>query len=318
MRGRSLLRVNAPVAALLDLVLPTPCAGCGAGSARLCAPCAGRFARPRRHAVAGLPPVVVLASYAGPARAVLLAYKERGRRDLARPLGAVVHAALRLAVPGPWCLVPAPSTAVAARARGGDHMLRLADAVRRAHAGPGGADEARGPAPPVAPPLVAPALALRRGAADSVGLDADARAANLRRHLRLRAAGVARARHALRTPRRRVVLLDDVLTTGATARAGVALLSDAGLPVDAVVVLTTVPGGPAGAGVSLCRRDPGDSIGSARRTTPSLVPDCSLTCPSSPAEANDGSREGPRTPRRPPGGDTDPPTGAAHPIPFGR
>ncbi|HSK60809.1 MAG TPA: ComF family protein, partial [Actinomycetospora sp.] len=75
------------------------------------------------------------------------------------------------------------------------------------------------------------ALALGRRAADSVGLDAAARADNIGRHLRVRPRG-------LPPPGCAVVLLDDVLTTGATARAATARLAAAGRPVDVVVVLT--------------------------------------------------------------------------------
>jgi predicted amidophosphoribosyltransferase len=80
-------------------------------------------------------------------------------------------------------------------------------------------------------PCVSRALALGRAAADAVGLDAAARADNLARHLRLRPRG-------LPPPGCAVALLDDVLTTGATARAATGLLAAAGRPVDVVVVLT--------------------------------------------------------------------------------
>ncbi|WP_460443817.1 ComF family protein, partial [Amycolatopsis cihanbeyliensis] len=79
--------------------------------------------------------------------------------------------------------------------------------------------------------VVAPALSLARGARDAVGLDHRERAANLAGRMRLHADRAPPAG----TP---LVLLDDVLTTGATARACVAALSAGGLHTTGVLVLT--------------------------------------------------------------------------------
>ena len=70
--------------------------------------------------------------YDGALRELILAYKERGRRDLARPARCTRWPRVvrrRLArTPVPVVLVPVPATAAAMRARHGDHMLRLARA----------------------------------------------------------------------------------------------------------------------------------------------------------------------------------------------
>jgi predicted amidophosphoribosyltransferase len=80
---------------------------------------------------------------------------------------------------------------------------------------------------------VVPLLRQRYAVADQAGLDAAGRRANLRGSLAVRAperAALARSGRPVR-----LVVCDDVLTTGATAREAQRALEDAGLPVHAVV-----------------------------------------------------------------------------------
>lgn len=212
---------------VVDLVLPQTCAGCGAPGTAWCATCgAGLSAPVSVPGPAKGPPRSALSEYTGPARRAVLAYKERGRRVLADPLGGLLARALptvRGARPddeGTWQLVPVPSTARAARGRGGPHVLRLAR-----HCAAHLARDGR-------PAAVVPALRLDGSVRDSVGLDATQRAANLHGAVHAVPAGCPPSG----TP---VVLLDDVITTGATASVCTEALAAVGLVVTAILALAT-------------------------------------------------------------------------------
>lgn len=207
---------------LLDLVLPATCAGCAAPGRDLCGRCERLLAgeRPAPHAPtpapAGLPPLVAGGAYEGARRAALLAHKEHGRLALAAPLGRSLAGAVRaLGPPGPVLLVPVPSSPAAVRARGQDHARRLAAAAARALRRAG------------VPARAAPLLVQARRTADQSGLSTADRAANL--------AGALRVRRGPLPPR--VVLVDDVVTTGATLAEAARALRDAGVAVSGAAVV---------------------------------------------------------------------------------
>ncbi|MEV1054823.1 ComF family protein [Streptomyces sp. NPDC049887] len=191
------------------LVLPAVCAGCGHARTSLCEECAKRLAGPPARArpcpePAGLPVVFAAARYEGAVRSVLLAHKERGALGLARPLGAALARAVRAASPhggaegGPLLLVPVPSAARAVRARGHDPALRIAVAAAVALRRAGTYARAL------------PALCQSRRVSDQSGLTAPERLENITGALEV-APWAGRVLEA-----RRTVLVDDVMTTGAS------------------------------------------------------------------------------------------------------
>ncbi|MGW3113730.1 ComF family protein [Streptomyces sp. NPDC001091] len=201
---------------LTDLALPTECGGCGSPPAVLCAPCRALLERavPRRVRPVpeppGLPVVHAAAPYAREVRALLLAHKERGALALTGALGAALAGAVRAGLgpelgrstaesaAGPVILVPIPSARWAVRRRGHDPVRRtaLAAAGRLRRTG--------------TPARVAAVLRQRRPVVDQAGLDARRRRENLAGALEVRAGGARLLTGG------RVVLVDDLVTTGAS------------------------------------------------------------------------------------------------------
>ncbi|MFD6230817.1 ComF family protein [Streptomyces sp. NPDC060232] len=206
---------------LAGLVLPVDCAGCGAVRVLVCADCRGALSGAAAGPVSpsprpeGLPVVQAAAAYEGAVRDVLLAHKERGALPLAGVLGAALAAAVLAGGAGPGqgevALVPVPSARRQVRARGHDPARRiaLAAAGRLRRAG--------------VPARVAPVLGLRRAVADQAGLGARQRRENLAGALAVRRDGTRLTRGA------RIVLVDDVVTTGATLAEAARAVRAAGL-----------------------------------------------------------------------------------------
>lgn len=217
---------------LLDLVLPAACVGCAAPGTSLCPRCSAPLAQPAVRvapdpAPAEFPACHAVAPYDGAVRAALIAYKERGRRELCRPLGRAlstsVLAGVATAVGGPVLLVPVPSRRRAIRQRGADTTrvmaLEAARVLRRS-----GVDT-----------VVGPALRLRRATSDSAGLSAAARAVNV--------AGAMTAQLSCRPDRScaSLVIVDDLLTTGATLAEAARALAATGRRVTAAAVVAATP-----------------------------------------------------------------------------
>ncbi|MFG3227086.1 ComF family protein [Kitasatospora sp. NPDC048194] len=217
---------------LLDVLLPADCAGCGTERTQLCPACRQTLADARPGPTL-LPWAHAAAPYTDPVRQLLLAHKERGALRLAGPLGEALGRAVRSALgnragAAPLLLVPMPSTRAAVRARGHDPTLRLAGAAARSLRRAG--LDAR----------AAPLLRHARPVADQTGLNAAERRRNLHGALTV----LPRARRGLFG--RQPVLVDDLVTTGASLAEAARALADAGLPARAAatVAATAVqPGG---------------------------------------------------------------------------
>lgn len=222
-------------AGLLDLLLPRECGGCGRTGTLWCRECAELM---RDHPVQLSPrvdpgvPVWALGRYDGPRRRSVIEMKERGRRDLSTPLGIAVAGALATlerwgelgaGIRDPIVLVPAPTRARAARSRGGDPVRLIAESVR----------EMRETGSAVARPIrVCPILRMTRGVRDSVGLSAADRVTNVNGRVSLDTTAISSMAQDCD-----IVVLDDVLTTGATAAESVRALSLSGIRTTLVLVL---------------------------------------------------------------------------------
>lgn len=212
--------VGSALADALALAYPVDCAGCGHPDVSLCDACRGTLTPQAAHVAARR----VLASgvtvwsglrFEGVAARVIRALKEEGRTSLARPLARslmlATEACVREAVSGSdeVALVAVPTSRSAFRRRG----FRVVDTIAR-HAG---LRPAR---------LLIPA----RATADQRALGRAARRGNV--------AGSMRARDATG---RRIVILDDVVTTGATIDEAARALSAAGAIVLGAATVAATP-----------------------------------------------------------------------------
>jgi ComF family protein len=210
----------------LDLALAAACAGCGQEGAALCREC--RTALDIRLGAdpgvpIGLPaeipaPLLQLewcAPFTGVTRRALHALKYDGERRLAALLGAAVARRWSRAGAAGDALVPVPASPDRVRDRGYDQAaLIAAEAGRR-----------------LGMPVI-PALERARATTAQFDLDRAARATNLVDAFRMRDATVAES-----VRDRWLVLVDDVVTTGATlAACGQTLLDAGAAAVSAVAV----------------------------------------------------------------------------------
>lgn len=190
---------------LLDFFIPSRCAACGDAGADLCARCAARIATEAAIAIGtrgDVPPVVALGPYDGPLRAAILALKFRG----ARRVGAILGRWLAERVIWPFDLiVPVPLHARRQHERG----YNQADVI------------ARGVSARSRCCCVADAIRRVRATAPQSGLGSDERRVNV-------VGAFGRGARSELVAGRTVLVVDDVVTTGATVAGCAAELRSSG------------------------------------------------------------------------------------------
>ncbi len=228
-------RTRAPGAraAATDLaraLVPVVCPGCGLPDVRWCDDCAASWweepfrsedAAGRLDVVGRAPlPVWSIAPLAGPCHLMVAAWKDGARRDLDAFFAAAMGraaASLAPALAPVTVVVPVPARPASTRRRGADLPRLLASA----------ASAALGSSTP-GPPVV---RCLRHRGRESRGL-------GVRDRWRSGAAGI----EAAKAPRGGVALLvDDVVTTGASLARSCDALERAGLAVAAALTLAAAP-----------------------------------------------------------------------------
>lgn len=238
--GRAATVLRRAWAGLLDLVYPPHCVACGRMGAWLCGPCLAAYpayrppwcarcgqslpnaglCRACRTSASTLGGVRSVGPHVGVLREAVHALKYEGVRVLAEPLAALMAGAWTLASPPMDVIVPVPLHPARVRRRGYNQAVVLARAL----------------APRLGLPLGEGWLVRERDTRSQVGLTRAERWANVN--------GAFRACDAVAG--RRVLLVDDVFTSGATLRAAATTLRAAGA--GDVWALTLTRAQPAGDG----------------------------------------------------------------------
>ena len=230
--GVALRRVlEALFADVADLTLSRACVACGAVGSLLCSTCEASLIEVRRHEVrrhgeapvggpASMPPVIVASTYDGAAQRAIIAHKEHGVLGLTPVLGLMLAASIAVLGEGPFVMVAIPPHADAIRRRGIDTLGAIADRAAGELRAAGWSAH------------VIPVLRRQADGGRHVGRSAHERRSAVHetfavdeRMLRRTTRGGA------------LIVVDDVVTTGATVWEAVRTLQASGLVVEGIAAV---------------------------------------------------------------------------------
>lgn len=223
------------MAAVRDLLLPRGCAGCDRPDHVLCDDCRAAFqgCEPRELPGCAMGGAMACAAYQGTARHAILGWKDHGDEELDGVFGTLLADLAQRSGLMDWCrslpaadkpvwVVPLPSSVRSMRRRGRWHTLPLAKAVAARM-------NERGIEAVVVPALRSTATG---GRSVEQGNAAD-RGRRIGGHIVLD--------ENYEISGRVVVLVDDIITTGATMRQCAAVASGAGARVSTLLALAQTP-----------------------------------------------------------------------------
>ncbi|WP_430593508.1 ComF family protein [Humidisolicoccus flavus] len=201
---------------------PVECAGCGVPNTVICAPCIELFSgQPQLVRTLDGVPVFATSEYAGAARAIVLAFKSDGasplRTVLSRSIASSSLAAARRALRRNVVLVAVPASEHGRFRRGFDPLDRILSRVE------------------------APRARLLRNSAASHLAPAGEQKAKNRAQRGIAVRGTMSLDRKTQLEGRAVVIVDDVVTSGATIREAIRVVREAGGVVVGAAVLANTP-----------------------------------------------------------------------------
>ena len=199
---------------LIDLLFPSRCAVCDRSGKNLCDNCRDLILIEPSEAVVAELKVFTVTKYTDEISKLLVALKEKGQSALVTEVALMLNPIIENLPPSesPSYLVPAPSRPENFSKRGFHPTLLLAKAIAAKHPGL----------------RVLNCLRFSRSVLDQVGLSSEQRLANLSMSMSLNQSVLGRVCY----------LLDDVVTTGATALESKRVLSLGGATVAGVLALS--------------------------------------------------------------------------------